>query len=96
MAWYCGLENRLQYLPFLSELLYHHFDKVGWPVISVTFLTVKSCVPMILNQKRRKICVVLRVLLAIRHYFSNFAAEFATIYIIKCRIKTDYVYTRKR
>ena len=33
-------------------------------------------------EKRRKICVILKVSLVFRHYFSNFVAEFATIHIV--------------
>ena len=49
------------------------------------------------EEKRRKICVILLIRLAIQQYFCNFAAEIATLYAVLCRIKDKYhVYTRKR
>ena len=48
------------------------------------------------EEKRRKICVILWIHLAVRHYFRIFAAEFATLCAVLCRTKgKNYVYTRK-
>lgn len=46
------------------------------------FLAVICCHTTIFHLKRRKICVISRISLVIRHYFSNFVAEFATICFI--------------
>ena len=52
---------------------------------SETIHLTKTDYAMIILNKRRKICGILRVYLAIRHYFIIFVAEYAVFNAVICR-----------
>ena len=61
------------------------------PLGQVPFLVFRRRLPMIVEQKCRKKCDILRFYLVVQHYLNIFAAEFATIIAALCRTKYEYV-----
>ena len=61
------------------------------PFGQVPFFVYSRMLSTFWRQKRRMICDILRFYLEVQHYFSIFAAEFATLVTVLCCTKYEYV-----